>query len=465
MNLIKNPICMMRYLMLFAVFCSCHWLAECADLGNLLSASPLQSAQDETPDSRTDVRAPTRRDADFPINAELVLANGIGKTSGKYIDLYSDLRDEDTLSDLVKLFDSAVDFWRDYFSISSAKLQGWRAKAMVMVDKSRFLAAGLFPSDLPDFPAGYQVGDLVWLYVQPGEYYTRHLLLHEGTHAFMWRFLGGLGAPWYSEGMAEMLAIHRWDGGELLMNYKQARREELPYWGRVKLIRDAVAQQKMLTLEEVMAAEIANFRELNWYAWAWAACLFFDSHPKWSDTFKGLKKYADESAARTSTRFWRSMRSHHAELNREWSLFIQELDYGIETERMFVVPAEPAEEDTWTISAERGWHDTGLSIEPGETIDIVATGRFVIRRDTRTWYSEANGVTVEYVSGFPLGQLLAAVVQDDGAGIVWLSPQSVGAKASIASESAGKLYLKINDHPAERGDNEGALSVRIRVHR
>ena len=81
------------------------------------------------------------------------------------------------------------------------------------------------PEDLPDFLAGYQRGHEIWIYLQPGDYYTRHLLLHEGTHAFMGWFLNGFGSPWYSEGMAELLAINQWQDGKLQLHYQLRDRQ------------------------------------------------------------------------------------------------------------------------------------------------------------------------------------------------------------------------------------------------
>lgn len=57
-----------------------------------------------------------------------------------------------------------------------------------------------------------------YLWVQPSEYYTRQLLLHECTHQF--HFLAACGnkapkAQWYVEGLAEYYGIHNWDGHTL----------------------------------------------------------------------------------------------------------------------------------------------------------------------------------------------------------------------------------------------------------
>ncbi len=57
-----------------------------------------------------------------------------------------------------------------------------------------------------------------YLYLQPSEYSTRHLLLHEAAHQF--HYLASTGNrspadPWYTEGLAEYFAMHSWDGKTL----------------------------------------------------------------------------------------------------------------------------------------------------------------------------------------------------------------------------------------------------------
>ena len=96
---------------------------------------------------------------------------------------------------------------------------------------------------MQEFENGISIGAEVWLYDQPTDYYRRHLLLHEGTHAFMATFLGGCGPGWYMEGTAELLARigSTTTTGELTLRIMPRSRDEVPMLGRIKLIRDAFA--------------------------------------------------------------------------------------------------------------------------------------------------------------------------------------------------------------------------------
>ena len=165
----------------------------------------------------------------FSIDDTLVKAAGIQKVSGTHIDLYTDVRDEQKINELVSAFDQAVSQWCSYFGLSVESAESWKMRAFLIADRAnptQFQRAGLMPDDLPNFKAGFQRRHNFWLYLQPGNYYTRHLLLHEGTHGFMLWFLRGHGPAWYSEGMAELLGVHQWNNDQLQLNHRLRNREE-----------------------------------------------------------------------------------------------------------------------------------------------------------------------------------------------------------------------------------------------
>src|SRR5262249_14224219 len=137
--------------------------------------------------------------------------------------LYTDLPSSLAVDELPGVFDQAFLQWCAYFGIDEKDHADWRMTGYLIKDKVRFTAAGLLPDDLPPFLNGYCRGHEIWVYNQPSgnqtsDYYRRHLLLHEGTHGFMFTVLRGCGPPWYSEGMAELLATHRWADGRLQLN-------------------------------------------------------------------------------------------------------------------------------------------------------------------------------------------------------------------------------------------------------
>ena len=78
--------------------------------------------------------------------------------------------------------------------------------------------------------------------------------------------------------------------------------------------------------------------------------------------------------------------------------------------------------------------------------------------------SEADGITLEYHAGKPLGMLLAAV-SDESRPLVGVTSlrksTAVGAKAEFVPATSGTLFLRINDSPARLDDNAGQLQVEI----
>ncbi|NJM35663.1 MAG: hypothetical protein HC850_14280 [Rhodomicrobium sp.] len=104
----------------------------------------------------------------------------------------------------------------------------------------------------------------------------------------MLSFLGAAGPGWYMEGMAELLGTHRWKNRQLELRAFPANKESVPMWGRIKIIREAVAEGKSLLLGEVMAISNREALSVDAYAWCWALTKFLDSHPRFAEKFHKL---------------------------------------------------------------------------------------------------------------------------------------------------------------------------------
>ena len=347
--------------------------------------------------------------APMEIDEERVIANGILRIEGKHVVLYTDLREQAEIVELAKVFDLAVPQWCEYFQVDPATAEGWQVNAFVIGDKKKFVAAGLFPEDLPEFPSGFNRDHNMWVYLQPGNYYTRHLLLHEGTHSFMQWFLQGSGPPWYSEGMAELLAVHRWQEGELELNYNLRSAEEAEYWGRVKIIREDVAAGDSRSLEDVFRMPNQAFRSVRNYAWAWAACKFFSEHPLSRAQFAELESIANDRSGEFSRKFFRTVKNDWPQLKRDWQLFLADMEYGIQIAQLAIIDVEGQGGDVFSIDATRGWQKTTFEVKKGQTYEINASGRFQVADDGTPWPCEPGGVTIEYFRGHPLGMLMAGI--------------------------------------------------------
>jgi hypothetical protein len=407
-------------------------------------------------------QAPPRRQID---DAQ-VRAAGIRKLDGRHITLYTDLPSSPAVDDLPTVFDLAFPQWCDYFGIDAREHADWKLNGFIINDKPRFRAIGLLPDDLPPFLHGFARGHEIWLYEQETDFYRRHLFLHEGTHAFMWTILGECGPSWYMEGIAELFGTHQWDGKQLTMRAFPAHKEDAPGWGRVKIVKDAVAAGRALSLSQVMSLSSEGYLKNEPYGWSWAVATFLNGHPAYRDRFGDVFK--DVLRRDFNRRFADRFKTDWDELAEEWQLFIGGLEYGYDVGRMAIdfKPGRPLPSSgaKVTLATDRGWQSSEVRLEAGRKYRLRATGRYQVAKDSKPWMSEANGVSIRYYGGRPLGVLLAAVRPDKpetGAPSALLSPTVIGLGAELTPQQTGTLYLRVNDSPAELADNAGSLTAEI----
>jgi hypothetical protein len=449
-------------------------------------------------------------------------AAGIRKLPGKRLTLYTDLSGPE-IDVLPAVFEQAFPQWCTYFHVDENRNADWHMTGFLIKDKKRFVETGLLPKDLPPFEHAYSRDHDLWLYEQPSDYYRRHLLVHEGTHGFMFSMLGSCGPFWYMEGMAELLATHRWHGGRLTLGYMPRNREETPEWGRVRIIQDAVAARKAMRLQAVIDSPSTGEGDTASYAWRWATATLLDRHPRYQQRFRQLIPYVNEPDF--NQRFHKLFEADWQALCEEWQLMVVNLEYGYDVARSAIdfTPGKPLQASprplgegqgvraggapnesaspsppkaTATVVADRGWQNSGLRLEAGTTYELTASGRYQIAKQPKrgpsshnpaaqssanshkdssgkaqataedaVWWCEPGGVTIRYYRGHPLGMLLAAVRPDNpkpGSTTALLHSTAIGLGATLTPKESGTLFLKVNDSAAELDDNAGELKVEIR---
>lgn len=422
----------------------------------------------------------------FEIDARKVEVAGIQVISGKHLDLYTDVRDAERTAELVEVFNRSVNQWCDYFGVDVARTENWKMRAFLIADAKnpdRFRKAGLMPADLPEFRAGFQRQHDLWLYLQPGNYYTRHLLIHEGTHGFMQWYMGGYGAPWYSEGIAELFGVHRWQDSALELRYRLRDRSEADYWGRVKRIKDDRADGNSMSLTDVLNIPPAAFLDVRYYAWSWAGCEFFENHELSSRAFAKLNQMAAIDPTAFNLQFVNEIQKDWDQLQRDWELFLGEIEYGYEVQRGRLTPAKPigarfgASDTQFEIRSDHSWQGTTLKVKKGDRLKISGRGEFQVGVSKQTsanrsgktqepWPCQSNGITIEYYRGHPLGMLHAGILAPQAPLPVeqiseLLDPIPVGSGTEILASRDGILCLRINESPAKLDDNSGVLEVTV----
>ena len=400
--------------------------------------------------------------------------DGIRRLESKHLILYTDLPIDNDIRELPAVFDKAISQWCQYFQVEKSQTADWRMTGHLIQDKQRFVTAGRIPEDLPAFVHGYQRGDQLWLYEQPSPYYRRHLLLHEGTHGFMNHFLNGAGPPWYMEGAAELLGTHRWEDKKLQLKFFPKDKRETPYWGRIEIIRRDREQGRPKSLDEIMQFDATAHRQVDAYAWCWAASAFLDGHPKSRAAFRGMRDRVQLGRFRFYRSLLRDLSDDWDELEESWRVFVDELEFGYSVARGSIFPkAETVPVDSlheFRLRTDRSWQSSGLKLEAGQSYKIAAKGRYQVAKLNKDelWPCEAGGITIEYYRGRPLGMLLGAVQNgpsatpsetSDGNGL--LAPIEIGLERTIVPKRSGTLFFRINEMPGKMADNKGSLSINI----
>jgi hypothetical protein len=389
----------------------------------------------------------------------------IRRLTSEHLTLYTDLPSSPEVDALPELFDQAFPQWCEYFGIDPARNAAWHVRGHLMRSRKRFEAAGFVPGNVPDFVSGYSVPDTLWCYDQTSEYYRRHLLLHEGTHAFMHSFVGGVGPAWYAEGMAELLATHRLQDGKLTINAFPSSPAVVSKWGRIEIVQTDYAAHKAKTLQRVMNYDPRVHEQNEWYGWCWAAAAFLEGNPRYRARFRQLPKLV--TRADFNGEVSRVFGTDWDRVQEDWQVFVANIDYGYDFARLDVEFVDgqplPAGGARATVAADRGWQSSGVRLEAGRKYRLRAAGRYQIADQPRIWWCEPGGVSIRYHHRQPLGILLAAVRSDGGApgssGLVL--PYVVGLDAVITALRDGTLYLRINDAPDSLADNSGSLEVEI----
>ncbi len=423
------------------------------------------------PTKKTDADELFRARDDRPVlsvTAEQLRKIGIEVFESKRLKLFSDI-DPKIAKSLPPLVDQAYVAWEEYFGkLPPARDDSeFQINGFLIKDKSKFEKTGLLPVNLLDEFHGRQVGYQFWMMDQATEYYRRHLLLHEATHAFMWA-IPNLKVPYaYLEGMAEHFGTHQLVGGKLQVRLMPINRSDFHGHDRLFLMRRDVKQRGSPDLFDIIDWKPANFQALNEsYAWAWGQSIFFEENPRTRKRFRKLAtSLANPIAWRT---FELELKPDLSEIVTEWNLFAADSWEGFDFQRSAIEFHEGqrlTKPERMEIRADRSWQSCRVLVEKGVRYKLAATGQFTLAEKPKPWVSEADGVTYRYHNSRPLGQLLATIrpaMKADDEREPMLDVKLLGNKSVFETPRSGTLYLRLNDHPGELADNRGGVTIEIR---
>ena len=407
---------------------------------------------------------------------------GIRRYSSRRLILLSDLPEEQ-VAHLPALADQLFERLELHFGTLPASINDsdFQVTGHLINDQQAFHAAGLMPSETFTFDHGRHWNYQFWMFDTEDDYYRRHLLFHEFTHCFMTCECGmqRLPASWYMEGMAEYFATHRpatkaGRGAIVEFGVLPQSFEGFEGWGRISEIRRSFYQNNTAgtpgirlltipTLNAVLPDEATNVTQYSQYATSWAVCWFLQSHPDYRHLYRPLAKLRTRTEIATAIRQLR--RNTRPRINMDWLLFVESLREDYDVERSFPVHSKTtvtaAELTTgaakFQLQAALDWQDSGLRLKAGESVNVKCTGRFSGNDQPQLWISEPQGVSIEYVSGLPLGRVVATLVSDDGESMS--SRISVGTGTTIKASQNVSVWLQMNDSSASRRNNAGTVNV------
>lgn len=393
-------------------------------------------------------------------------AIGIHLYESKRLKLYTDI-DPEIARTLPAIMDQAYDAWVDYFGPLPGNHAGteYQMTGYIMADRRLFLETGLLPENLVDFMHGRHRGAEFWMNDQEHDYYRRHLMIHEGTHCYMTTMPVIMPPPWYMEGMAELFGTHRIDPqGRATFRAMPQSSLDVRGWGRVQIIEEERGAGRMLPVKDILSFTHKAFLKVEAYAWSWTLCKYLDAHPRYRQRFRELGGHLESNAF--AREFRNSFFESRRELEAEWVLFIAGFEYGYDFQRSVVdlrqgKLLDVGEKLLCEVTAERGWQSSGVDVQKGETYELTAEGRVVLAKDPKPWIADANGVTIRYHAGHPLGILTATVLPADNPMASALTVQAIGRGSTFIAPHDGTLYLRVNDDWGELADNSGAIHVRI----
>ena len=397
-------------------------------------------------------------------------AGEIARYESRRLVLHTDVKPE-TARMLVAAFEAAWETWVGEFGPPPGDRAGrkLRITGCVMVDREDFSAAGLLPKSIEKFLEGAHPGkhqqDRFWMKDQVGDYYRRHLMIHEATHCFMTTRGGPMLPVWYLEGTGELYATHVVDPltGRFRFGVMPTDVGQLPGWGRLGMLRRDVRRGRLPRFELLSGLWTTEHEKIETYAWSWAYCRFLASHPTYRVGFKELGKHLGDG--KFDAAWERAFGSRSHALQFEWRLAARDMVPGFDFCRSAIRFVRPrpltVEGARVVVAADRGWQSTGVRVEKGTSLKLVASGRFTLARKPKPWVSTAGGISFRYHAGLPLGRLVGVVQPDRVTSDKPPRVVSLGREGRMVPATSGTLFLRLNDFLSELADNSGAVTVEL----
>ncbi|RLT08073.1 MAG: hypothetical protein DWI22_08670 [Planctomycetota bacterium] len=413
------------------------------------------------------------------LNRDELMAEGVRVVESEHLILVTDLPLESVV-DLPPLADALFATLEQRLGKLAPDIAGtkFQVTGFLIDARDRFERAGVLPSEEYPIRHGRHLGYRFWMNNQTADYYRRHLLLHEFVHCFLMCEFGMLDIPplWYTEGIAEYYATHRLhpDIAKSEFGILPSSVEGFEGWHRIAEIRRHFNQEPSVTgeladivpLQTVLHPPASKFQDDSQYANVWALVWLINHHPELQPDFAAVaacrsRQQYEDAIGEIPELVWK-------QLDQVWPLYLDGLHEadvaavrfpaltGLRPHARNGDIALPTE---LVLDAGQHWASTGISLTAGQEILIECKGRYVVEETTKPWIAEPDGITIDYVDGRPLGEVIGAIVSADGTQTTSHIP--IGTQKKLRSPIDGTLWLQTNDYWSKREKNHGTVTVGI----
>lgn len=262
---------------------------------------------------------------------------------------------------------------------------------------------------------------------------------HEAVHAYCAQTFGTTGPLWYSEGMAEM--GNYWRDDDRSVNIHP---------GVLEYLQNTPPK----SLNGIVNAN--EFTGDSWqnYAWRWALCHMLAHNTNYAPRFLPLGLGFLEEREVSFEQVYGPMA---AEISFEYLFFLEHIDQGYRVDlcsfdwNKKFTPLRGGSAVSPKVAAARGWQPSGVLVTAGEEYEYSASGK---------WKTAKGGSAVNGDGGSDGAGRLEGVVLKD---FKLTEPFALGAYGSFAAPGDGKLYLRCQDAWNQVADNDGKLTVKLKL--
>lgn len=373
-----------------------------------------------------------------------VFAQGPQQYKSKNFDLRTDLPKEDA-EELLEKLETMIGIISKYWAVRNRK----QIECFVVADLKNWPANSIDQRAIPSIRSGAGItladfrrrGSRTSIRAVAYSAARTSVVQHEAVHAYSYYAFGHCGPQWYAEGMAEMGA--HWKEG--------ATEVTAP-----RYVTEYLRRSKPRTVRDITAGETGKVGSWQNYAWRWALCHLLANNTNYATKFRplGLTMLAKKRGSFSAT-YGKQLK----EMEFEYGFFLKHMEPGFDVGRCSwdwdtrFRKLKPETSTSVTITADKGWQASAVSVEEGRRYKFKATGMWKLDDDADELTADGDG------SALSFGRLEGVTM----ANLQLSEPFPLGTSGEFVAKESGDLYLRCRDKWTSLGNNSGEVMAIVEV--